>query len=196
MHMWLPRLFLVAVLAGLLGSVPARAGESPSKFVKAFLNEAFSLFRTEAITVNERRAALRDLFTRKMDTVRMARFMTMDKVIEANPDRQQRFESLLAGYLVDTFYMKIADSASASVDVADASQSSTPDNLAVDSIIRKSGAPAEPITWHLRPVGSSYKIVDVVSEGISLATTYRDAFGAVMVSGGLQRLEEMLAARQ
>lgn len=196
MHVWLHRLLLVCVLAALLGSAPARATESPSEFVTAFLDEAFGLFRTEAITAEERRVALRDLFTKKMDMPHMARFMTMDQVVEAKPDRRQRFEGLLAGYLVDTFYPKIAEGASASVDVANSSRSSTPDNPAVDSTIRTTGSPPEPITWRLRPVGGSYRIIDVVSEGISLATTYRAAFGAVIVSGGLQRLEEMLAARQ
>jgi phospholipid transport system substrate-binding protein len=197
MRIWFHRLFLAGiVLAILTGSLPARAAESPAEFVAAFLDEAFGLFRAEAITAEQRRAALRDLFTRKMDMPHMARFMTMDQVVEAKPDRQQRFEGLLAGYLVETFYPKIAEGASASVDVAKSSQSRTPDNPAVDSIIRKSGSPPEPITWHLRPAGGSYKIVDVISEGMSLATTYRDVFGAVMLSGGFQRLEQMLTAKQ
>ena len=194
MHVWLHRLLLVGVLA--IFPVPGRAAESPSEFVTAFLNEAFGLFRTEAITTEERRVALRDLFTKKMDMRHMARFMTMDQVIEAKPDRRQRFEDLLAGYLADTFYSKIAEGASASVDVAHSSRSSTPDSPAVDSIIRKTGSPPEPITWRLRPTDGSYKIIDVMGEGISLATTHRATFGAVMLVGGLQRLEQMLAARQ
>jgi phospholipid transport system substrate-binding protein len=131
-----------------------------------------------------------------MDMPHMARFMTMNQVVEAKPDRQQRFEGLLAGYLVETFYPKIAKGASASVAVTSSSQNRTSDGTAIDSVIRKSGSPPEAITWRLRPQGSSYKIVDVVSDGISLATTYRDVFGAVMLVGGFQRLEQMLAARQ
>jgi phospholipid transport system substrate-binding protein len=197
MRVWLHRLFLAGIVLAILpGSLPARAAENPSEFVAAFLEEAFGLFRAQAITVEQRRTALRDLFTRKMDMSHMARFMTMDQVVEAEPDRQERFEGLLAGYLVETFYPKIEEGAAASVDVANASESPTPDNPAVDSIIRKSGSPPEPITWRLRPTGGSYKIIDVISEGASLATTYRDVFGAVMLSGGFQRLEQMLATRQ
>ncbi len=197
MRAWPYRLFLAGpVLAVLLGSIPARAAENPSEFVAAFLDEAFGLFRAEAITVEERRAALLDLFATKMDIQGMARFMTMDQLTKANPERQQRFEGLLAGYLVDAFYTKIAEGASASVDIAMSSWSSIPDKPAVDSIIRKMDSRPEPITWRLRPVDGSYKVVDVMSEGISLATTYRAAFGAVMLSGGLERLEELLAARQ
>jgi phospholipid transport system substrate-binding protein len=197
MRVWLLRLFLAGIVLAILpGSLPARAAENPSEFVAAFLDEAFGLFRAQAITAEQRRVALRDLFTRKMDMRHMARFMTMDQVIEAKPDRQQRFEDLLAGYLVETFYPKIEESASALVDVASSSQSPAPDNPAVDSVIRRSGSPPEPITWRLRPAGGSYKIVDVISEGTSLATTYRDVFGAVILNGGFQRLEQMLATRQ
>jgi phospholipid transport system substrate-binding protein len=194
MHSWLHRLLLVVMLAILPGS--ALAADSPSEFITAFLNEAFGLFRQETITEEERRIALRDLFTKKMDMPHMARFMTMDQVIEAKPDRRQRFESLLAGYLTDSFYSKIAEGALASVDVADSSRSSTANNPAVDSIIRSGKSPPEAITWRLRPAEGSYKITDVVSDGISLSTMYRATFGAVMLAGGFERLEQMLADRQ
>ena len=119
MRVGLHRLFLAgAVLAVFLGSVPARAAESPSEFVTAFLDEAFGLFRAEAITAEERRVALRYLFATKMDIPGMARFMTMDQVIEAQPEYQQRFEALLAGYLVNSFYAKIAEGGFGSVYIA------------------------------------------------------------------------------
>jgi phospholipid transport system substrate-binding protein len=194
MNVWLHRLLLICVLAIVPG--PVLAAESPSQFVAAFLDEAFGLFRTDAMTEAERRAALRDLFTKKMDMPHMARFMTMEQVIEAEPQRRQRFESLLAGYLTDSFYSKIAEGASGSVDVAPSSRSSDPGNLAIDSIISKPGSPPEPITWRLRPANGSYKIIDVLSEGISMATMYRATFGAIMLTGGLERLEQMLVARQ
>ena len=194
MQVWLYRLLLVGMLAILAWLV--RAAESPSEFVAAFLDEAFGLFRSEAITAEERRLALRDLFTKKMDMPHMARFMTMDQVTEADAARRQRFEDLLAGYLADNFYSKIAEGASASVDVAASTESSVADNPAVVSIIRKAGSPPEPIVWRLEPADGTYKIIDVFSGGISLVTMYRATFGAVMLAGGLERLERMLAAKQ
>ena len=194
MQVWLHRLLLVCMLAILAG--PVRAAESPSEFVATFLDEAFGLFRSEAITAEERRLALRDLFTKKMDMPHMARFMTMDQVTEADVTRRQRFEGLLAGYLADSFYSKIAEGAAASVDVADSTKSSIANNPAVVSIIRKPGSPPEQIVWRLEPADGTYKIIDVFSGGISLVTMYRATFGAVMLAGGLERLERMLAAKQ
>lgn len=184
------------VLMSILGPGVARAGETPSQFVRSFLGEAFALFRTQIITPAQRRDALRDLFAARMDIPHMARYMTLDRVSGTSPEARRRFERLLVGYLVDTFYDKIARGAAGSFD-ASASQG-IPDSgvLDVDSTIRTTDAMPEQVTWRLRRKGDSYNIIDAMSDGVSLAAMHRAVFGAVMLAGGLPRLEEMLAARQ
>jgi phospholipid transport system substrate-binding protein len=117
-------------------------------------------------------------------------------VSSISPAEQKRFEGLLVEYLVDSFYAKIARGATATFDTAGVELVAESSDLAVDTVIEKPGSPPEEITWRLRPAEGGYKIVDVISEGISLAATHRAVFSAVMLVGGLPRLEAMLAARE
>jgi phospholipid transport system substrate-binding protein len=53
-------------------------------------------------------------------------------------------------------------------------------------IIRPSGGPPVKVDWRLKKEGSGYKIVDVIIEGISMVTTQRDEFSAVIQRNGGQ----------
>jgi phospholipid transport system substrate-binding protein len=52
------------------------------------------------------------------------------------------------------------------------------------------------VDWHLRPAGSSFSIVDIVVEGVSMAVTQRSDFASVIQSrGGVPGLLDALRAK-
>jgi phospholipid transport system substrate-binding protein len=67
-------------------------------------------------------------------------------------------------------------------------------------IVRPS-KPTVKIQWRVRPVGSGFKIVDVVTEGVSMALTQQSEFAAVIrarggeVEGLLEDMREKVAAK-
>ena len=57
------------------------------------------------------------------------------------------------------------------------------------------GSPAN-VEWRVRQGDTGYRIIDVVAEGVSLAVTTRNEFGAIVSQGGIDGLLAQLRERR
>jgi phospholipid transport system substrate-binding protein len=183
----------VFIVASSWGSVWGYSAPSPSQFVAGFLDDAFAVCRLTENPVQVREAKLRNLFRAKLDVSLIARLITNDRLTEATPDIQRRFEELLVNYLVQLFYGKIEGATNSSVEIK-VEPPFDDGAVVVTTIIGKPGAPSESIKWRLNASTGSFKIVDVISGGISVVSLQREVFLAVMQRGGLPQLITQLEA--
>jgi ABC-type transporter MlaC component len=165
-------------------------------FVATFLDSAFNIARDAKLNSLQRRAALADLFSKKMDVDRIAGYTAGDELTDKPSDFQRRFRTILISYLVETYYPRIELAADPSVKVETSAVQPLPDGTAVVwTTFNKSDWVTTSVKWHLAPDGDGYKIVDILSGGASLVQMERDTFRSVMRDGGLPELMAKLDAR-
>jgi len=128
-----------------------------------------------------------------MDIPSLAIFTTGAQLGRTAPDIQQQFWHALVDYLVTAYGLMIEDSAETPFDIA-VDNPLADGTSVVTTVFHKMGSAPEPISWHLHATNGSFRIVDVVADGVSMAVTQRSVFLSVMRDGGLPQLIAKLEA--
>jgi phospholipid transport system substrate-binding protein len=67
--------------------------------------------------------------------------------------------------------------------------------VAVRSMITRTGGPSVPITYQMHKLDAAWKIYDVAIEGVSLVLTYRSSFAQEIKRSGIDGLIQRLAEK-
>lgn len=174
---------------------PPAVAPSASEFVTAFLSEAFRIARTMDNAPDRRRADLANLMTTRMDLSRILVYATHAAYQAASPDLQAQFRRSFASFLAEAYTPRIKLAAELQFSTGPARRNQD-GGITVSTTFTKPGVAESTIDWQLEPVGHSYRIVDVGSEGVSLLQIQRSSFTSVMANdGGLQGLLSKMDAR-
>ena len=175
----------VVLIAGVLApTIPVRAGSDPAAFINNLGNQLQIVARNPA--AEQRLAGFRQLFREDFDVPGLGRFVLGRFARILNPSEQQEFLGLFENYVVLTYSEKLSDY------TEDGSRPNVtgcrpdPDGAMVSSkIIRGSGA-YQPIQvdWRLTAQNGSYKVSDIVIDGLSMAANGRSQLEGVVERNG------------
>ena len=175
----------IALSIGGAGSVPlAVAAADPAAFINDLGNRALEVLGKNS-TGRQREARFRELFHRDFDVPTIARFVLGRYWRIATPEQQQEFVKLFAEYITFSYSNRLAQYSGETLKVT-GSRPEPGDWIVNSLILRTNGAPASKVDWRLAWSGGSYKITDVIFEGISMAVTQRSEFASVIRRHGGQ----------
>jgi phospholipid transport system substrate-binding protein len=182
-------LVVLGFLAGLLaGGAKGVAAADPAVFIRNLGDRAIEVLGS-AIAV--RQARFRQLFEEDFDIERCARLALGRYWRLATPEQRRQFVRLYEDYIVVGYSYRLAGLSGEVFKVLGSRQ--TPEGFSVRSeVTSPHDTSALTIDWLLVPSGDSYKVADVVVDGISMAITQRSEFASVIVRNGGQ-LEHLLA---
>jgi phospholipid transport system substrate-binding protein len=188
----------IPIAAGLLlaaAAVPSTpsAAADPSGFIAGLGNQL--QFVARSVPSVQRPAEFRQLFHQDFDVPAIARFVFGRYWQTATPQQQQELLAVFEDYLVSSYGGKLsayADSGAAPIVLG---SRATEDGALVSSEVSFGrnptqggrGAPLPPIRvdWRLTETAGTYKITDVIVDGVSMAITQRSEFaGAIQRQGG------------
>jgi len=176
----LPALLLVLGLA----AAPALAADAGQTITDLGARTLDALSQ-KGMSQAEREKRFRELWEEGFDVPYIARSVAGQYWRGANDQQRQNFVKALDDYIVRIYSQRFSDYHGENFKVL--KSRSEGDGAYVNSqVIRPSGAPPVKIDWRLRKSGDGYKIIDVIVEGISMVTTQRDEFGAVIQRNGGQ----------
>lgn len=164
-----------------LGSVSARA-LGPADFIRDMGQEAIASLTGRDMSRAEREHRFRSILKRAFDMRTIARFTLGRYWRLASKKERQEFVELFEDFIVQAYAHRFKDYDGESFQVGKVHEVGTRDKLVVSEIVQPRGPPIR-INWRLRG-GNSYRIVDVVVEGISMGITQRDEFASVIRSHG------------
>jgi phospholipid transport system substrate-binding protein len=187
------RSFLIALaLLSLATLRPAAAtAQDPSSFIKTMGAQALAVLNSD-LPPAQREARFRQLFRDNFDTPAIARFVLGRYWRIATEAERREFMKLFEDYIVLAYSARLSGHDNAVFKVQ--GSRSDQDGLFVASEIIPAGSnqPLK-VDWRLLNDNGSYKIGDVIVDGISMAVTQRSEFASVIQrSGG--RLQGLLAA--
>jgi phospholipid transport system substrate-binding protein len=184
----LRRTFLTATVVLFAGaaapSIPAGAGTDPAAFINNLGNQLQAV--TSSTSREQRLAGFQQLFREDFDVPGLGRFVLGRFWRIFTPTEQQEFLGLFENYVVLTYSEKLSDYAEDGGRPSVTSCRSDPDGAIVSSkIIRGSGG-YQPIQvdWRLTAQNGSYRISDIVIDGLSMAANGRSQLEGVVERNG------------
>ena len=183
--------FLAAVAAADEGSA---SPQSAAQFVNQFGNRAIETLRAPGLTDANREALVRDLLRRGLDLAFIGRFVLGKYWARATPAQQADYLALFEGYVVKTYASWFARNTGAGLTVVGARQVNDKDVI-VSTRIERRNKPPILAEWRVRAIANQDRIIDIVSNGISLAGNQRLEFAAVIKRNGIDGLIAFLRKR-
>jgi phospholipid transport system substrate-binding protein len=195
----LRRNLLTATVALCIGvaalAPPAAAAADPVALITDLGNQALQVLGNN-VSPSQRDARFRALFDQDFDVPAIARFVLGRYWRIATPAQQQEFVRLFADYTALAYSNRLAAYSGETLRVT-GSQPEPDGPIVTSEIIRPNGAPPTKVDWRLSPADGTYKITDVIVDGISMAVTQRSEFASVIQrhGGQLQGLLSLLRQR-
>jgi len=189
------RSFQIATILSFIGalapSLPAAAGMDPAAFINNLGNQLQTV--TRSASPEEKMAGFQELFRTDFDVPGLGRFVLGRFWRVFTPFEQQEFLSLFERYVVLTYSEKLSDYTERGGCPRVTGSRPEPDGVVVSSQITRSRT-TQPVRvdWRLTAQNGSYKISDIIIEGLSMAANGRSQLeGVVERNGG--RAQAILA---
>lgn len=187
-----------AVVALALLAAPCAHAEpaaDASAFVITLAEQAVHMLADQSLSEERRIAEFRGLLTEGFDLRTIGRFVLGRHARQATPEQLSEYEQLFEAFMVKTYASRLGQYRGERIRVTDAVEDGNGD-VTVRSELLVTEGPAVLVDWLVRGHGGSFRIVDVVLEGISMALTQRDEFAAVIQErGSLDGLNDALRAK-
>lgn len=166
---------------------PAAAG-----FIEKLGTEAINTFAKKDLPRPQAMDRFKDLLHRGFDVQYIGRWVLGRFWNQANPQQQQEYQNLFERLIVRTYADRFIEYSGVTFKVMGSRAETDTDTMVNTQIIRPDGPPIA-VDWRVRKRDATYKIIDVVVEGVSMGVTQRQEFASVIQSNG-GRIEGLLQA--
>ncbi|MBP5343654.1 MAG: ABC transporter substrate-binding protein [Alphaproteobacteria bacterium] len=173
---------LTALICAMMLSVSVMAAQNPAiSFVDDLADDIISNVLTAEVTPEQKLETFRAAFTKAVDLKSVGQFVLGVYWRKANDADKQEFLDAFTEFTTKTWADRFdmyhgQDILFTGVRNAERNQ------YYVDSQIQDK-EPVE-VIWRLRQKGDSYKIIDIIVEGVSMAMSYRNEYSAVLQQNG------------
>lgn len=173
--------------------LPARAaGEDAGAFLSALTDRSIDELSDSSVPLEERKARFRALFRENFDVPTIARFVLGRYWRAAEGEVREEFVVTFEEVMVERFAPQFAGYAGTSFQIGSIHEVKDRDQLIVSSSITPPGSETVQIDWRLRRQDGTFKVLDVVGQGVSMALTLRSEYATVLKNSG-GRVEELIA---
>jgi len=174
---------VVGLTAGAVGlSAPAKA-ETAESFVEKVANKGVALV-TQDKTRAEKRADFDKLLADYFDMPAIGRFLVGRYWRTASAEEQQAYIEAFTQNIVYTYTARFDDYQGQEVSVTGSREDGR--FTLVNSVVQdpKGQSPDVSLDWRLHPAGDTFKVIDLVVEGVSMSVTQRQEYTSVIQSNG------------
>jgi phospholipid transport system substrate-binding protein len=198
------RTAVAAAFAALIaiGAAPTSWAQQPAsssasamdgaQFVTDLASRAVSQLTTGDLAMSERVSRFRDMLTEAFDVPLIGRFVLGRYWRIASEEEKADYLKLFENYIVQTYVQRFNDFAGAQLRVLQTRAGQDGEVIATLEAALPS-KPAARFDVRMRREANTFKIFDVVVEGISMSVTQRDDFAAVIQRNG-GKIEGLLAS--
>ena len=194
---------MLRILATLLAAlVPALAAaqESPDQLVKRTTDEILTIIKTDKDVASGNQAKVVELAEQKVlphfDFERMTRLAVGRNWAQATDAQKQALTKEFRTLLVRTYSSSLSQYRNQTIDVKPSKIAAADKEATVRTAVIQQGGPPIPIDYAMeKAADGSWKVYDVIVDGVSLVTTYRSSFNDQIQKGGIDGLVKTLADR-
>lgn len=185
------RAFLAACVAGAAWTSGAAFAQSAaqqqvpaaSAFIERLAQRAIEGLTAREIDTAERAARFRELLTEAFDVPKIGRFALGAAWRTTNAADREAYLKAFEDFIVATYATRFADYGGERIRVV-SSRRLDEGEVAVGTLFERARGEPVRVDWRLAPESQSWKIIDVIIEGVSMAITQRDDFAATVQRNG------------
>ena len=188
---------LVAVLAvsiGVLAPAAGRAKEADAgAFLKSLSQTASEKLGGVELSEAQKEQNFRAMFRSAFDVPAISRFVLGKYWRRASEVQREDFMAAFEELHMRRFlplFAKYDEEAIAVLGIS--AEEAKPDLFRVSSRIDRGEGEPLAVVWRIRDTGESYKVLDIVAEGVSMAISLRHEYGAVAKTHGLDSLLQQM----
>src|SRR3954451_16347198 len=188
------------IVAGLVALAPMAAGAayadgSPGaeKFVPGLADQAIALSRKVAGNPAAHTAELTALLDRSTYVALVGRLVLGRQWRSMDEAQRREYQGMFRDYVLAGLVRRLGGVEGIErVDVTGSRLAQGEDSMVGTRIKLGRGAQPANVEWRVRQAGDSYKIIDVVVEGVSLVVSNRNQFGSIVNQRGVDGLLDQL----
>lgn len=144
--------------------------------------KAMAAIADTAQSETQKKATFKTLLNQNFDMPTIARFALGRYWRTATPAQQQEYLALYQRMVIDVYTSRF-NRYSGQIFKVTGNRVDDSGDVVVNSVVEGSGSPVM-VDWRVRAKGGSYRIIDVMVEGVSMAVTQRNDFAGVIQKGG------------
>lgn len=184
-------LVALAVFAG-TDRQPAAAATDPmgaQEFVDTFIQRGLEALQAED-SAAQKLATGKQLMADNFDLPAISRFVLGRYGRRVEKEKLEEYQLVYFNYVTHTYLAKLAGTTenSYAVKVVGSEAFNQGDALVKSEVTQPKGGDTLEMGWRVRSYGDSYRIVDMLIAGVSLAVTQRSEFGSILKKDGLDGL--------
>ena len=176
-------LLILTLVASLARTTLASSAEEAAQFVRDFSAEAIAVLSDPDVTPAQQQRQFRRLLNDGFELDIIGKFVLGRHWRRANEDERAEFQQVFEDYLVAGYARQLSAYSDEQLEVRQAQPQGDRGALVTSKIIRAEGEDIR-VDWRLRKADENWRIIDVIVEGVSMATTYRSEFSSVIGSNG------------
>ena len=172
---------LVALAALPVERAHAASADDAGKYVESLAKQTLSTISDKGRSKEQKSALLQKLFSNNVDIPWVGRFVMGRFWRTASDSQKKQYLAEYQKFLIQHYTDRFTDYTSGSFKVT-GSKDDGDSEYTVSMVIQASEAGSDPINvdYKVRKDGNSYKIFDVIVEGVSMITTQRSEFASVL----------------
>ncbi|MCA1908265.1 MAG: ABC transporter substrate-binding protein [Magnetospirillum sp.] len=181
------RSFLMGVAAVAVSGVVSRpvwaAPGDAGAFIQSLAESAMNTVAVKDLADSERVNRFRSLFVNTFDLPEISRFVLGRYWRAANDAQKAEFQKLFEDIQVYTWTRRFKEYNGETLELGGVKGEGEGDFI-VDSQMKRAKLSPINVSWRVRRVGETFRILDIIVEGASMAITFRSDYGAVLSSQG------------
>lgn len=178
--------FAVALAA--FSTSSARADDGASKYVERLGDQALSIISNAKSDKAQKQSRLEKLFSDNVDIPWVARFVMGRFWRTATEPQKSKYVKEYQKFLLKHYTSRFSDYSSGGFKVTNSRDDGEGEYTVSMQIMAPDSKEPILVDYRVRKDGGSYKIFDVIVEGVSMITTQRSEFASVLNSEGIDSL--------
>ncbi|MEQ8398219.1 ABC transporter substrate-binding protein [Thalassobaculum sp.] len=183
--MKLARVFAIVLFVATTAGLARADVSSPDAFIGKLADRALALVTDRTTDMPAKRESFDRLLSETFDMEGIGRFLLGRYWRLATPEEREAYLKAFNESIVYTYTARF-DEYSGQKLVVDNSREDGQFTMVASRIVDPKGTPDVRVDWRIIRQGDSFKVVDVVIEGVSMSVTQRQEYASVIQSNGGQ----------
>ncbi len=189
------KLYALIVCLFVVGASPTRAiAADEASFIQSLADQAISVLSDKNGTLEERERIFHGLLNDSFAMALIGRFVVGRYWKTMSPDQQAEYQTLFATWVARSYSARLGGYTGQEFKIDRTQKAGQNDVYVRTRIVQQDSAPLR-ADWRVRNFDGKYMVIDVVIEGVSMLTTQRSEFAAVLRQHGPDGLIDALQTR-
>jgi phospholipid transport system substrate-binding protein len=177
-------------------AAPKTNAEKAGAYIESLGHKALDILTKKTVSKEIKQQTLENIFKDNVDFPWVGRFVMGRFWRTATPEQQTRYIAAYQTFLIKHYASRFTEYTSGSFKIT-GSNEGEPNEYTVNMQIVANDASEPPIVidYKVRKEKASFKVFDIIVEGVSLITTQRSEFASVLNSKGVDGLTAMLESK-